>query len=159
IGIQPPTATFTGTQVAASTARVLLERQPVKISDVRFTPESGHVGLAAWILDHDFFSENPCLEGKDREKIWQTGTSEELAVPSYRSGASEHAVRLPHHVVDLDADELRSAAGQHVDLRPRSLAVLRLLAENAGHLTVAGYLMMSDTVWDEPGKFDLYFWR
>jgi TolB-like protein len=37
-------------------------------------------------------------------------------------------------VVDLDADELRSAAGQHVDIRPRSLAVLRLLAENAGRL-------------------------
>jgi TolB-like protein len=41
---------------------------------------------------------------------------------------------LPHHVVDLDANELRSAAGQHVDIRPRSLAVLRLLAENAGRL-------------------------
>src|SRR5262249_25898416 len=26
-------------------------------------------------------------------------------------------------------------------------------------LTAAGYLMMSDTAWDEPGKFDLYFWR
>ncbi|MGA7545371.1 MAG: DUF6010 family protein [Methyloceanibacter sp.] len=26
-------------------------------------------------------------------------------------------------------------------------------------LTVAGYLMMSDTAWDDPGKFDLYFWR
>jgi hypothetical protein len=26
-------------------------------------------------------------------------------------------------------------------------------------LTVAGYLMMSDTAWDESGKFDLYFWR
>jgi hypothetical protein len=26
-------------------------------------------------------------------------------------------------------------------------------------LTVAGYLMMSDTAWDEPGKFDPYFWR
>jgi len=25
--------------------------------------------------------------------------------------------------------------------------------------TVAGYLMMSDTAWDEPGAFDLYFWR
>jgi hypothetical protein len=24
---------------------------------------------------------------------------------------------------------------------------------------VAGYLMMSDTAWDEPGTFDLYFWR
>ena len=26
-------------------------------------------------------------------------------------------------------------------------------------LTVAGYLTTSDTAWDEPGKFDLYFWR
>jgi hypothetical protein len=25
--------------------------------------------------------------------------------------------------------------------------------------TVAGYLMMSDTAWDEPGTFDPYFWR
>jgi hypothetical protein len=24
---------------------------------------------------------------------------------------------------------------------------------------VAGYLMISDTAWHEPGKFDLYFWR
>jgi hypothetical protein len=24
---------------------------------------------------------------------------------------------------------------------------------------VAGYLMMSDTAWDEPGTFDLYSWR
>jgi uncharacterized protein DUF6010 len=24
---------------------------------------------------------------------------------------------------------------------------------------VAYYLMISDTAWDEPGKFDLYFWR
>jgi adenylate cyclase len=55
-------------------------------------------------------------------------------VPSYRSGASEHEVRLPHYVVDLDADELRNTAGQHVDIRPRPLAVLRLLAENAGRL-------------------------
>ena len=25
--------------------------------------------------------------------------------------------------------------------------------------TVAGYLMISDTAWHAPGKFDLYFWR
>jgi len=25
--------------------------------------------------------------------------------------------------------------------------------------TVAGYLMISDTAWDEPGAFDPYFWR
>jgi DNA-binding winged helix-turn-helix (wHTH) protein len=43
-------------------------------------------------------------------------------------------VRLPSHVVDLAADELRTAEGIHVELRPRSLAVLRLLAEHAGRL-------------------------
>jgi hypothetical protein len=26
-------------------------------------------------------------------------------------------------------------------------------------LTVAGYLMFSDTAWDAPGRFDPYFWR
>jgi len=49
-------------------------------------------------------------------------------------GISKHEVRLPHHVIDLDADELRSAAGDHVELRPRSFAVLRRLAENPGTL-------------------------
>lgn len=49
-------------------------------------------------------------------------------------GISKHEVRLPRHVIDLDADELRSAAGHHVELRPRSFAVLRRLAENPGKL-------------------------
>ena len=43
-------------------------------------------------------------------------------------------VTLPSHVIDLAADELRSTTGEQVELRPRSLAVLRLLAENAGRL-------------------------
>src|SRR5262245_52089649 len=55
-------------------------------------------------------------------------------MPRHQFEASRHQVRLPRHVVDLDADELHSIAGQHVDLRPRSFAVLRLLAEHAGHL-------------------------
>jgi CYTH domain-containing protein len=59
-------------------------------------------------------------------------TVKRLEGASHRSGASKHDVTLPRHVVDLDADELRNAAGQHVDIRPRSFAVLRLLAENAG---------------------------
>lgn len=46
----------------------------------------------------------------------------------------QEQVRLPSHIIDLVADELRSTTGEQVDLRPRSLAVLRLLAENAGHL-------------------------
>ena len=43
----------------------------------------------------------------------------------------QRQVRLPLHIIDLIADELRSNSGEHVDLRPRSYAVLRLLAENA----------------------------
>ena len=46
----------------------------------------------------------------------------------------QEQVTLPSHVVDLAADELRSTTGEQVELRPRSLAVLRLLAENAGRL-------------------------
>jgi DNA-binding winged helix-turn-helix (wHTH) protein len=46
----------------------------------------------------------------------------------------QERVTLPSHVVDLAADELRTTNGEHVDLRPRSLAVLRLLAENSGCL-------------------------
>src|SRR5262245_12543817 len=53
---------------------------------------------------------------------------------SHQSGASKGQVRLPRHVVDLEAYELRNAAGQHVDLRPQSFDVLRLLAEDAGRL-------------------------
>ena len=68
-------------------------------------------------------------------------------MPSYRSGASRHQVRLPHHVIDLDADELQSAAGQHVDLRPRSFAVLRLLAENAGRLVSKDHIISA--IWGD----------
>ncbi len=50
------------------------------------------------------------------------------------SSRPQRQVRLPLHVVDLAADELRTAEGGHVELRPRSLAVLRFLAENAGRL-------------------------
>jgi TolB-like protein len=57
------------------------------------------------------------------------------------------AVTLPFHVVDLAADELRSATGDHVDLRPRSFAVLRLLAENAGRLVTKDDII--DKVWGD----------
>ena len=53
---------------------------------------------------------------------------------SFSSQMRQEQVRLPSHVIDLAADELRSATGEQVELRPRSLAVLRLLAENAGRL-------------------------
>ncbi|MEX2167544.1 MAG: winged helix-turn-helix domain-containing protein [Methyloceanibacter sp.] len=56
-------------------------------------------------------------------------------------------IRLPLHVVDLAADELRNATGEHVDLRPRSYAVLRLLAENAGQLVSKDAIIAK--VWDD----------
>ena len=56
-------------------------------------------------------------------------------------------VRLPQHIVDLAADELRSTSGDHVDLRPRSYAVLRLLAENAGRLVTKDVIIAK--VWDD----------
>ena len=68
-------------------------------------------------------------------------------MPSHWSGASKREVRLPRHVVDLDAEELHSAAGQHVDLRPRSFAVLRLLAENAGHLVSKDHIISA--IWGD----------
>lgn len=60
--------------------------------------------------------------------------------------ASQH-VRLPSHIVDLAADELRKADGTHVELRPRSWAVLRMLAEHAGRLVGKDEIIA--TVWDD----------
>ena len=59
----------------------------------------------------------------------------------------QRQVRLPFHIVDLAADELRNAAGGHVDLRPRSFAVLRLLAESAGRLVTKDKIITK--VWDD----------
>lgn len=56
-------------------------------------------------------------------------------------------VKLPLHVVDLVAEELRTSSGEHVEIRPRSYAVLRLLAENAGRLVGKDELMTR--VWDD----------
>ncbi len=59
----------------------------------------------------------------------------------------QHQVRLPLHIIDLSAHELRSATGDHVDLRPRSFAVLRLLAENAGRLVTKDEIIAK--VWND----------
>jgi TolB-like protein/Tfp pilus assembly protein PilF len=59
----------------------------------------------------------------------------------------QRQVRLPLHVVDLATDEVRTTEGAHVELRPRSFAVLRLLAENAGHLVTKDELIAK--VWDD----------
>jgi TolB-like protein len=61
-------------------------------------------------------------------------------------------VRLPSHVVDLAADELRTVEGTHVDLRPRSWAVLRLLAERAGCLASKDDMIAK--VWDDVAVTD-----
>jgi DNA-binding winged helix-turn-helix (wHTH) protein len=60
---------------------------------------------------------------------------------------SQREVKLRHHVVDLDSDELRRATGEHVELRPRSFAVLRLLAENAGQVVTKEALF--EGVWTD----------
>jgi len=56
-------------------------------------------------------------------------------------------VRLPGFVIDLAREELRTDAGERQDLRPRSFAVLRLLAINAGRLVTKDEIM--DKVWDD----------
>jgi TolB-like protein len=56
-------------------------------------------------------------------------------------------VRLPFHEIDLAADELRTARGERVDLRPRSFAVLRVLAENVGSLVTKDEIIAR--VWDD----------
>jgi len=63
------------------------------------------------------------------------------------SAMPRRRVKLPFHEIDLAAGELRGAAGQHVDLRPRSFAVLRVLAENAGSLVSKDEIIAA--VWDD----------
>ena len=60
---------------------------------------------------------------------------------------SERRVSLPLHIVDLVAGELRTADGDYVELRPRSFAVLRLLAENAGRLVTKDEII--EQVWGD----------
>jgi len=60
---------------------------------------------------------------------------------------TDQQVRLPSHLVDLAAGELRSAFGEHVDLHPRSFAVLRVLVERAGNLVTKDELFQN--VWDD----------
>jgi TolB-like protein len=59
----------------------------------------------------------------------------------------QEQIALPSHVIDLAADELRKATGEHVNLRPRSFAVLRVLAENAGSLVTKDEIIAK--VWDD----------
>jgi len=56
-------------------------------------------------------------------------------------------VRLPSHVVDLETGDLLNQAGERVSLRPRSWAVLRLLAERAGDVVSKDDILA--TVWDD----------
>jgi TolB-like protein/DNA-binding winged helix-turn-helix (wHTH) protein/Tfp pilus assembly protein PilF len=59
----------------------------------------------------------------------------------------QRQVRLPQHIVDLAVDELRTTEGTYVELRPRSFAVLRLLAEHAGRLVGKDDIIAK--VWDD----------
>ena len=56
-------------------------------------------------------------------------------------------VRLRSHVIDLARDELRGSSGELVFLRPRSFAVLRVLAENVGSLVTKDEIIAK--VWDD----------
>jgi DNA-binding winged helix-turn-helix (wHTH) protein len=69
------------------------------------------------------------------------------AVMTSATARPQPQVRLPQCIVDLAADELRTAKGEHVELRPRSFAVLRLLAEHAGRLVTKDELITK--VWDD----------
>jgi TolB-like protein/cytochrome c-type biogenesis protein CcmH/NrfG len=66
---------------------------------------------------------------------------------SLSSHMQQRQVTLPSHVIDLAADELRSSTGDQITLRPRSMAVLRLLAENAGRLVLKDELIAE--VWGD----------
>ncbi len=59
----------------------------------------------------------------------------------------QRQIRLPLHIVDLVADEVRSNSGDQIGLRPRSFAVLRLLAENAGRVVTKDAIIAK--VWDD----------
>jgi len=56
-------------------------------------------------------------------------------------------VLLPGFEIDFSRSGLRRAGGEHVELRPRSLAVLRLLAANLGQLVTKDEIMAK--VWDD----------
>lgn len=66
---------------------------------------------------------------------------------TFSSPVRQDQIMLPSHVIDLAADELRNATGEQVELRPQSLAVLRLLAENVGRLVHKNDLMTE--VWGD----------
>jgi TolB-like protein len=63
------------------------------------------------------------------------------------SPVRQDQITLASHVIDLAADELRKATGEHVDLRPRSFAVLRVLAEHVGSLVAKEEIIAK--VWDD----------
>lgn len=60
---------------------------------------------------------------------------------------SPASVRLPRHEIDMIRHELRDTSGAHVELRPRSFAVLRLFALSPGKLVRKDQIM--DHVWDD----------
>jgi len=60
---------------------------------------------------------------------------------TFSSPVRHDQITLPSHIIDLAADELRSNTGEQVELRPQSLAILRLLARNAGRLVHKNELM------------------
>ena len=71
---------------------------------------------------------------------------------SETSAAPEGIVNLPRHVVDLAANELRTTDDEQIVLRPRTFAVLRVLAENANKVVCKDEVISK--VWDDVAVTD-----
>src|SRR5262245_25674311 len=61
--------------------------------------------------------------------------------------AARGGILLPGFRIDLERDELLTLEGKHVELRPRSFAVLRLLAFNAGRVVTKDEIL--EAVWGD----------
>jgi DNA-binding winged helix-turn-helix (wHTH) protein len=61
--------------------------------------------------------------------------------------SADRILLTPRFEIDLEREELRTLAGERVHLRPRSFAVLRLLATNAGRLVTKDEIL--ERVWDD----------
>src|SRR5688572_12923771 len=80
--------------------------------------------------------------GPERKNHLGRGQSGKFARPE---AVKPMQIKLPFHIVDLAAEELRAASGERAELRPRSFAVLKLLAANAGHVVSKDQII--ETVW------------
>src|SRR5690242_18451645 len=79
--------------------------------------------------------------------LWENAASKEASLTPAAVTSIATEVILPGVIVDLAREEVRSERGERLELRPRSFAVLRLLATNAGQLVSKQAIM--EAVWDD----------